>query len=203
MRKGIRAVLERRSDIEVVAETRDGCETLERLERVAVDVTLIDLEMPKLDGLETVRRLCGRDPRVRALVTSASADAETVVRIVEYGGRGFIRKGAGPEELELALRAVAGGEGYLCPSVSRAIIDTYLARTASGEARSGHLTPRQREVLGLVARGWRTKEIAAALGLSVKTVESHRAAIMRRLGVHRMAGLVQEASRMGLLVPGE
>lgn len=203
MRKGIRAVLERCPDIEVVAETCDGCETLEVLETVAVDVALIDLEMPGLDGLETVRRLCGRDPGVHTIVTSATADVESVVRILEYGGRGFVRKGAGPEELELALRAVAGGEGYLCPSVSRAIIDTYLERTARGGARGGHLTPRQREVLELVARGWRTKEIAAALGLSVKTVESHRAAIMRRLGVHRMAGLVQEASRMGLLVPGE
>ncbi len=199
IRAGIRLFLQTLQGIEVVAEAGDGREALELIARHRPTVVLMDLVMPELNGLETTARVAREFPGVRVLILSAIATEENVLCSLQAGAAGYLLKDSQPAELEAAIRAVAGGERYLATAVSRHVIDALLHGGGPTRRSLDRLTPRQREVLQLVAEGATTKEIGRKLGLSVKTVEMHRSQLMETLDIHDIAGLVRYAIRMGVI----
>jgi DNA-binding NarL/FixJ family response regulator len=199
VRAGLRSLLEALSGVEVVGEAGDGYEAVRLAETLHPEVVLLDVGMPALNGLEAAGRLATASPSSRVLILSMHNAEEYVVRALRAGCAGYLLKGSAVSELEIAVRAVARGEIYLSPAVSRQIVDDYVARTRGRIAPLDALTPRQREVLQLVAEGHSSKAIAHRLDLSVKTVEAHRAQIMSRLDVHDLPGLVRFAVRVGLV----
>lgn len=198
VRAGIRALLERLPGVEVVAEAADGNEALVKMEKAKPDVVLTDIAMAGQGGLALAATLAREQPRIKVLVLSMHANEEYVTQALKNGAAGYLLKDAVAAELERALEAVARGEVYLSPVISRRVLDTYLSRTDSSTPRDP-LTPRQRDTLRLIAAGKNTKEIAHELGVSVKTVETHRTELMSRLGIHEVAGLVRYALRTGLI----
>jgi DNA-binding NarL/FixJ family response regulator len=197
VRAGIRALLERIPGVEVAGEAGDGREALALLEALQPDILLIDIAMPGLNGLETAARVTNEFPRIKVIILTMHANEEYVVHALRAGAVGYLLKDSATIELELAIEAVGRGEMYLSPPVSRAVIDGYLS--AAGATKTHSLTPRQREVLKHLAEGQSAKQIAFARNLSVKTVETHRAQLMERLGIHDVPGLVKYAMRVGLI----
>jgi DNA-binding NarL/FixJ family response regulator len=207
VRAGIRALLEGLPDVEGVVEAGDGQEALARLRESKPDVALIDIAMPGLNGLELAARVGREAPGTRLVILSMHGTPAHVAQALQVGVRGYLLKDAAADELPVLLRAVMRDEIYLSPAISKQVVDGYLGR-AGGPARSQTdgvapdvLTSRQREILQLVAEGKSTKDVAQLLDLSVKTVETHRAQIMERLGIHDLAGLVRYAIRTGLVSP--
>lgn len=204
VRAGIRALLERMPDVQVVGEASDGRQALALIVRERPDLALLDIGMPELNGLEAAERIAREAPRTRLVVLSMHANEGYVAQALRLGVVGYLLKDSCVDELPVLLRAVARGETYLSPGISKQVVEALKARLTAGEgAEKGSpidlLTPRQREILQLVAEGKSTKEIASALDVSVKTVESHRAQIMDRLGIHDVPGLVRYAIRFGLV----
>ncbi len=187
-------------DVAVVAEASNGREALARIHELQPDIVLMDIEMPELNGVEATARLSRESPRTKVIVLSMHAQEAHVWNALRAGAVGYLLKDSLPAELEIAVRAVSRGERYLSPRVSRQVIEGYVGETGTGAVDPlGRLTSRQREVLQLVAEGHSTKTIAHRLDLSVKTVETHRADIMRRLEIHDVPGLVRLAVRAGLV----
>jgi DNA-binding NarL/FixJ family response regulator len=180
----------------VAGEAVNGREALRLVAELRPEIALVNISMPELNGLELTQRIAATDSPTRVIVVSLHTEEEYVRRAFALGAAGYIVKSAAREELELAIRAVARGGTWLDPSISKAVVDA-LVRGQVPEPFE-LLTPRQREVLQLVAEGRSTKEIANALGLSGKTVETHRAQLMKRLGVDSVAGLVRAAIRLGI-----
>lgn len=202
VRAGIRALLDRLPDVQTVGEAGTGAEALALIESCRPDVAIVDLSMGAMSGLDVVARAAASVPAVRIIVLSMHANEGYVAQALRAGAAGYLIKDAASDELELAIAAVRRGETYLSPGISRAVISGFLAGPgAGGRGTRPVLTPRQREVLALIARGKSTREIARLLGLSVKTVETHRAAVMDRLDIHDVAGLVKHALRAGLIPP--
>ncbi len=197
-RAGLRALLQSLDGVEVVAEAGNGHEAIQLVERERPGLVLMDIAIPELTGLEATARIIKAWPQVRVVILSMHANEEYVRQALRAGAKGYLLKGAEPSELELALKAVMRGDTYLTASVSKTMVDDYLRQDAAA-AKGGVLSPRQREVLKLIAEGRSTKEIAGSLDLSVKTVEGHRAELMRRLEIHEVAGLVRYAIRIGLV----
>src|SRR5204862_3577953 len=160
----------------------------------------MDIAMKGITGLEAAARVRERQPEVRVVILSMHAGEEYVMKAMRAGAVGYLLKDAATGELELALRSVMRGESWFSPAVSRQVVEGYVQRVG-GEAAADVLTARQREVLKLVAGGKSTKEIAFDLNLSVKTVETHRAQIMERLGIRAVAGLVKYGLKTGLVSP--
>ncbi len=200
VRAGIRSLLNAMNEVEVVAEASSGEEAIELAASSRPDVVLMDIAMKGTTGLDGAARLRGRNPEVRVVILSMHSGEEYVLQALRAGAAGYLLKDAATGELELALRSVMRGESWLSPAVSRQVVEGYVQR-AGGEQAPEVLTARQREVLRLVAGGKSTKEIAFLLNLSVKTVETHRAQIMERLGIRDVAGLVRYALRTGLVPP--
>jgi DNA-binding NarL/FixJ family response regulator len=200
VRAGIRSLLRDIEGIEVVGEAADGAEALAIAGRERPDAVLLDIAMKGMSGLETAARFRELHPGVKVLILSMHASEEYVLQALRAGVVGYLIKDSATAELELALRSVVRGETYLSPAISRQVVEGYVQRVGAG-AGDDPLTPRQREVLKRVAEGRSTKEIAFDLGLSVKTVETHRAQIMERLGIHDVAGLVRYAMRTRLVPP--
>lgn len=198
VRAGIKSLLEKLSGIVVVAEASDGREVLRLVAEHQPQIVLMDIAMPNLNGLDATRQLTKSHPNVRVVILSIYSDEEHVYQALRAGASGYLLKGAATEELELALRSVAQGETYLAPQVSRPVIAAYLRRTKAPSAVE-NLSVRQRQVLQLIADGKTTKQVALELGISVKTVEAHRAQLMDRLNIHDVAGLVRYAIKMGLV----
>jgi DNA-binding NarL/FixJ family response regulator len=199
VRAGIRSLLERMPDMEVVAEASDGHEAIRLVEQNEPQIVLMDLAMPRLNGLEATRHLTRTFPEVRVLILSIYSDEEHVYQALRAGAAGYLLKGAATEELELAIRSVARGETYLSPPVSKPVIMEYIRRTNVGLTSRERLSPRQAQILKLIAEGRTTKQVALELAISVKTVETHRSALMARIGVHDVAGLVRYAVKVGLV----
>lgn len=199
MRAGIRALLEGLQEVEVVAEAGDGHQALELIASLQPDIALLDIGMQRLNGIEVAYRVSKEFPQVRVIILSMHANQEYVWHAVRAGVAGYLLKNAMPAELQLAIKAAMSGETYLTPSVSRQILDDYRSRAAAATGPLDVLTPRQREILQLVAEGRTTKEIAYLLNLSVKTVDAHRAELMDRLGIRHVAGLVRFAVHVGLV----
>jgi DNA-binding NarL/FixJ family response regulator len=200
VRSGFRALIQRFSDIEVVAEAAGGWEMLELTAKHRPQIVLLDITMPGLNGLDALAELRRRAPATRVLVVSMHTGEEYVRRALRAGASGYLLKDAAVPELELAIRAVARGEIYLSPALSKLLVADFLERAGRTESANDRLTPRQRQILQLIAEGQTTKEIAAHLGLSIKTVETHRTQLMERLDVHDIAGLVRYAIRTGLVM---
>ena len=200
VRAGIRALVEQIPNVLVVGEAGDGREALKLVEQYRPHLVLMDITMPVMNGLEATVRLVKDFPGTRVVMLSVHTDEEYVLQALRAGAAGYLLKDAGRAELEIAVAAVARGETYLSPAVSRHVVGDYVRRTGSGlEGRLETLTPRQREILQLIAEGKSTKEIASVLDVSVKTVETHRAQLMERLDIHDVAGLVRYAIRTGVV----
>lgn len=206
VRAGVRMLLENLSDFQIVAEADNGLSALQLIGKHLPDVVLMDIALPGLNGLDVTERVRAEFPGVRILLLSMHNSEEYVLRAMRLGAAGYLLKDTGPSELEMALRAVARGESYLSPAISRHVIDGYVQRTASASTidvttkpNTKHLSPRQEEILKLIAEGCTTKEIARRLGITVKTVDAHRTSLMKELDIHEIAGLVRYAIRVGLV----
>ena len=196
VRDGLRAVLARESDIQVVGEAADGRDALRVTETAKPDVAVLDLSMPLLNGLDVARQLMARERGPRAILITMHAEDRYVLDALRAGVRGYVLKKQAAADLVRAIREVAEGRVYLSPGVGAAVV---AAIRTGGPAPDERLTPREREVLQLVAEGKTTKEIAAILKVSVKTADAHRTHLMQKLDIHDIAGLTRCALRLGLI----
>ena len=199
VRAGIRALLEKIPSVEVVGEAGTGREALELVRSQLPNIVLMDIAMTELGGLEALPRITKDFPSVKVIILSAHASEEYVIRALREGASGYMLKDSATSELELAINSVIPGKVYLSPSISRTVIDDYLQRVGGAVSPLEQLTSRQREILQSIAEGKNAKEIAAALDISIKTVESHRLQLMDRLNIHDVPGLVRYAIRNGLV----
>jgi len=199
VRAGLRKLLESMPEIEVVGEAGDGLALLELAEQLQPHLVLMDIAMPGLNGLEATARLVKSHPSIRVMILSMHQNEEYVRRALRNGAVAYLLKDAAPMELGLALAAVLRGETFLSPAVSKGVVNDYVQRLRDDDQPGEQLSPRQREVLQLIAEGLSTKEIARRLDLSVKTVETHRSGLMKQLDVHEVTGLVRYALKMGLV----
>jgi len=199
VRAGLRKLLESLAGYVVVGEAGDGLQALALAEQLQPQLVLMDIAMPGLNGLGATARLLKMQPSARVLVLSMHQNEEYVRQALRHGAMAYLLKDAAPLELEFALSAVLRGETYLSPAVSKGVLHDYVQRLLDDEQPAAALSPRQREVLQLVAEGLSTKEIARRLDLSIKTVETHRSQLMKQLDIHEVAGLVRYALRTGLV----
>ena len=201
VRAGLRALLQSFRDVEVLAECGDGHEALALVDRMQPDVLLLDVTLPGLKGLEAALRVPKASPNTRVLILSMHSGAEYVGQALRAGVAGYLIKDSAVDELRVALDAIRVGRKYLSPAISQAVLSGYLRTGDSPPERAqlDVLTPRQREVLQLIAEGHGTREIAGRLHVSVKTVETHRSQLMERLAIHDVPGLVRFAIRVGLV----
>lgn len=197
-RAGLRALLQSFDGVQVVAEAGNGPDAIQLVERDRPNLVLMDIALPGPSGLEAAARITTSWSQVKVVILSMHSNEEYVRQALRAGASGYLLKGAEPPELELALKAIMRGDTYLTPAVSKRLVNDYL-RQGSAAATGAALSPRQCEVLKMIAEGGSTKEIASTLNLSVKTVEGHRAELMRRLEIHDVAGLVRHAIRIGLV----
>jgi DNA-binding NarL/FixJ family response regulator len=198
VRSGIRLLLERQPDIEVVAEAADGAEARELAVRERPDLAILDVKMPKLTGLQATREIRQQAPEVSVLILSMHDDERYLFEALKAGASGYVLKAQADTDLLAAIRAVERGEPFLTPEAQRTLIKDVLERGSSGEEE---LTPREEEIVKLVAEANTTKQIAEVLHLSEKTVENHRANAMRKLGMRDRVELVRYAIRRGLIEP--
>jgi len=196
VRAGIRALLERIDGVEVVGEAGDGQQALELIEQLDPDVVLLDLTMPGLSGFEVLKETSEKFPNVNMIVLSVHDSEEYAFHALRSGAVGYLPKSAASTELEEAIERVLGGEKYVSPSIAP---EAALEFSKAVPETSPELTPRQMEVLTLIAHGSSTREVARSLSISVKTVETHRAQLMERLNIHDVAGLVRYAIKKGLV----
>jgi DNA-binding NarL/FixJ family response regulator len=201
VRAGIRALLETLPQVEVVGETGDGLEAVRLARELAPDAMLLDITLPGLNGLEVATRVARLGLATQVLVLSMHASPEYAARAFAAGAAGYLNKDAAFDELAAALEAIGAGRRYLSRALDAEQVAEFERRANSGAASLDGLTSRQRQILQLVAEGLSSRQIAERLFVSVKTVESHRAQIMERLGIHDLAGLVRFAIRHGLLPP--
>jgi DNA-binding NarL/FixJ family response regulator len=199
VRQGLRTFLELQDEIEVVGEAADGIEALELVQRTAPDVALLDLVMPRLGGLEAIRRIREVAPATRVLVLTSFADDDTVLPAVRAGAAGYLLKDVQPPELVGAIRTVHAGEALLAPAVATILVDQLAAEDGAGAERDDHLTPREREVLALLARGRANKVIARDLGVSERTVKTHVSNILAKLNLTDRTQAAVYAVRHGIV----
>ena len=199
VRAGLRRLLDDLPEIEVVGVACDGREALEVVAETEPDVVLMDITMPGMSGLAALARITADHPRVRVVMLSMHDNEEYVGQALKCGASGFLLKDSDLAELQLAIRSVVRGGTYLTPSVSRHVVRDYTNRPALGSEPQPRLTPRQTEIVQLIAEGHRNAEIAKMLAMSTKTVETHRTQLMARLDVHDVTGLVRYAIRVGLV----
>lgn len=200
VRQGLVKLLVESGECDVVAEAADGLDAVEKALAIQPDVAILDLSMPRLSGLEAVRRIHEALPQTRVLVLTAHEEEEYVLPIVRAGASGYLIKDSAVSELLAAVRALHAGQGYFGPQAARVLAEQYRhpERAAAGDPYGG-LSPREREVFHLVVDGKTTKEVARQLGISVKTADNHRYRLMEKLGVHNTAELVRYAARHGLI----
>lgn len=203
IRDALRVTVGSRGDITLVGEASNGREAVELASTVAPDVIVMDIAMPGMNGIEATRQIVAANPSMKVLALSMHADPRFVSEMLRAGARGYVLKDSPIEELELAIRTVAGGRAYLGRGPADAVLDDYVRHlegpVAAGQPAGGKaLSPRERQCLRLLAEGHSTKQIAAELSLSPKTVETHRRQIMEKTGIFSLAGLIKYAIREGL-----
>jgi DNA-binding NarL/FixJ family response regulator len=202
VRAGMLALLRELPGVTVVAETGDGREALRLVRERKPDIALLDISMPGLNGLEVAARVAQERPATRVIIVSMHGDDESVRRALVAGAAGYLLKNSDKSELEMALTTVARGGTWLSPALTKRVVAAFTqGARAPGDGPFEVLTPRQREVLQLVAEGHSNKEIASRLNVALKTVETHRTELMDRLGIHGVAGLVRYAIQVGLVQP--
>ncbi len=201
VRKGLRSILEREPDMEVVGEAADGREAVRKASALSPDIVVLDITMPKMNGIEAAARIARESPATKIIALTMHSSEEYVYALLKVGAKGYILKDSAPSDLIEAIRAVARGGTYLHPDVSVTVVNEYLKRPAP-RSRTGKpaevLSNREREVLQLIAEGSTNKDIAARLSLSVKTIEAHRTRIMDKLEIHNIAGLTRYAISQGI-----
>ncbi len=198
VRAGFRSLLEKLG-VQVVGEAENGIQVIHLVETLQPDIVLMDIAMPELNGLEATTRLVQQFPAVRVVILSMHATVEYARRAVRAGAAGYLLKDSSAAELDLALRAVARGETFLSPRISKFIVADYAASVPPAATPLDKLTSRQREILQLIAEGHSRKEIAERLNISVKTFDTYRAQLMEQLDIHDVAGLVRFAASVGLV----
>ncbi len=201
-REAVRGLVERSAGYRVVAEAGDGLEALRLIAETKPAIALLDISLPGMSGLDVAAQAASRCPDVRIVLLTAHTDEELITRALRLGVAGYVAKDATSAELEVALTAVTRGVKFMSPTVSSRLAESYLRQTA-GHETSDALTPRQREIIRLIAEGLNTKEIAHRLSLSSKTVEGHRVQAMERLGIDSVAGLTRYAIRTGIIAADE
>ena len=200
-RDAVRALIETCDGMTVVGEAGDGQQALEMAGELKPDVVVTEIALPRLSGIEVARRLSRSGSRSRVVILSSHEGRSQVQQAMRSGAVGYVTKSGSAPDLIQAIEAVRDGRGYLSPLVAQHVVDAVAQRGPGNADRSNELTSREREVLQLVAEGLSSKEIASCLGVSTRTIESHRAKVMDKLGIHKVSGLVRFAIREGLLNP--
>ena len=202
VRRGLRALLEAASDIEIVGEAETGRQAVRLAGSLKPDVVLMDIAMPELNGLEATRRITEELPSVRVLILSSYNNDEYIHQLTECGAAGYLLKNAAPADVVTAIREARKGNAFFSPPIARRLMDHYretLVRGAPILKPTDRLSSREVEVLQLIAEGQGNKQIAADLGISVKTVERHRQSLMKKLDIHDVAGLTRYAICRGII----
>ncbi|HYM35831.1 MAG TPA: response regulator transcription factor [Steroidobacteraceae bacterium] len=197
VRQGLRLLLEK-EQLSMVGEASDGDEALRLIQELLPDIAVLDLEMPRLDGLGVLREASKISPKTRSIILTRHMEEPYAVEALRAGARGYVLKTQAGLDLVAAVQHVHRGEVYLSPKISKAVVDAYLSKN---DMPNKTLTSRERQVLQLVGEGNSTKEIASLLGISVKTADTHRTKLMDKLDIHQVAGLVRYAIRSGLIEP--
>ena len=199
MREGLRALLEKQSGIEVIAEADNGRTTVELSRELKPDVVIIDIAMPDLNGIEATRQIVAESPGVKVIALSMHSDRKFVREMLSAGASGYMLKDSAFEELDKAISTVNDNQTYLSPGIADTVVKDYLGKIVTDNSPASiALTHREREVLQLFAEGKTTKHIAALLFVSIKTIETHRKQIMYKLGLNSIAELTKYAIREGL-----
>ena len=201
LREGLRALLAADSNFEIVGEARDGREAVRCVEKLGPDLILMDLSMPRMSGMDAIREIKRRFPDTKIIALTVHKTEEYLLTTLQAGADGFVLKDATHDELILAIKNVMSGKSYLSPGVSEKVIEGYLKGKEGSRALGSweSLSQREREVLKLIAEGYKNKEIAAELCISLKTVEKHRANLMKKLDLHNAAALTVYAVEKGLV----
>lgn len=199
MREGLRALLENEQDLQVIAEAGDGRTTIKLVHKLSPDLVVMDNIMPDLNGIEATRQIIAKNPRVKIIALSMHSNRRFVIEMLKAGASGYMLKDCAFEELINAIRFVLKGELYISPEIASVVLKDYMYKLPKDKSSIFlTLTNREREVLQLIAEGKATKVIAHHLGVSVKTIETHRQQIMNKLEIHSIAGLTKCAIREGL-----
>jgi two-component system response regulator NreC len=202
MREGLRALLERQGDMKVVAEAEDGRAAVDAVRKHKPSVAILDLAMPGLNGIEAARQIAEARLGTKTIILSVHAEKRFVTEALRAGAAGYVLKDSAFEELAHAIRVAADNQVYLSPAIARAVVEGYIGRSPQQRSSAfAVLTDRERQILQLLAEGRSAKQIATDLGVSIKTVETHRANIMKKLGKHSIAELTKYAIREGLTPP--
>lgn len=201
VREGVKMILIKEPDIEVVGEASDGQEALDLVDRLKPGVVVMDISMPGMSGIEATQHVRERYPGVNVLALTMHEDESYVFKLLRAGASGYVLKRAAAQDLVQAVRAAAKGEAFLYPSVARKVVEDYLKRVETGEDRERYdgLTEREKEILTVIAQGLSNQQIAQKLYISTKTVQTHRAHILEKLGLHDRTELVRYAIRKGLI----
>jgi two-component system, NarL family, response regulator NreC len=203
VRKGLRSLLDGAMDIRVVGEADNGREAVKKTGQLRPDVVVMDIAMPILNGLEATRQITRQFPDVKVVILTMHRDEEYLSQVLRAGAAGYVVKEAAPEELVSAIRAICQGESFLSPSIPQETVEECMrqAEATDRSDRYDRLTTREREVLQMVAEGRSNREMAVLLDISVKTIETHRANLMDKLGIHNTAELTQYAIRKKVISP--
>jgi DNA-binding NarL/FixJ family response regulator len=201
IREGLRALLSSDPEFDIVGEAEDGIEAIKRVERLAPDLVIMDLSMPKMNGVGAIREIKRIAPETKIVVLTVHTNEEYILASFQAGSNGYVLKYASHEELVLAIRTVLNGQPYLTPAASAVVLEAYLEgrKASDGGPFRRRLTARETDVLKLIAEGYRNKQIADFLGISVKTVERHRANLMKKLDLHSGPALTTFALQKGLI----
>lgn len=201
VREGVRMILAKEKDIDVIGEAGDGQQALDLVDTLKPDVVVMDISMPGMGGIEATQHVKERHPNVNVLALTMHEDESYVFQLLRAGASGYVLKRAAAQDLVQAVRAAAKGEAFLYPSVARKVVEDYLKRVEAGEERERYdgLTDREKEILTHIAQGLSNQQIAEKLYISIKTVQTHRAHILEKLGLHDRTELVRYAIRKGLI----
>ena len=201
LREGLRALISSNPDLEVVAEAGDGRAAINLVEKLKPDLVLTDLSMPRMNGMEAIREIRKRIPETKIVVLTIHKTEEYILAVLKAGADGYVLKDATHDELIMAIKNVLSGKSYLSPGISETVLEGYLEgrKTVKHQTSWETLTHREREILKLIAEGYRNKQIAKDLCISVKTVEKHRANLMEKLDLHNVQALTALAIEKGLV----
>lgn len=199
IREGLRALLEKQPEMEVVAEAQDGLSTVKLSQKLGPDIVIMDIGMPEMNGIEATRQIVSQSKAIKVIALSMHSDRRFVLQMLEAGASGYLLKDSAFEELVASIRTVMANQSYLSPAITDVVIREYLSNTGRDRQTAFKvLTAREREVLQLLAEGKTTKQTALLLNVSVKTIETHRQQIMEKLKIRSIAELTKYAIREGL-----